>query len=87
MGKDDNNSKPSRSERSVQRKPSNNQPQPKVDCNLCFKDPKPSDDTIKAKFAKSDGAEVSKQIRGYKTGNNKANLIVLMNQMVTLGDL
>ncbi len=61
--------------------------QPKVDCILRFKDPKPSDDTIKAKFAESNGAKVSEQIRGYKTGNNKANLVALMNQMVTLGDL
>jgi hypothetical protein len=78
-GEDDNNSKPSRSGRSGQGKPSNNQPQPKVDCILCFKDPKPSGDTIKAKFAKSDGAKVSKQIRGYRTGNNEANLVALMN--------
>ncbi len=42
---------------------------------------------IEAKFAESDGAKVSEQICGYKAGNNKANLVALMNQMVTLGDL
>jgi hypothetical protein len=56
MGKDDKNSKLSRSGRLGQRKPSNNQPQPKVDCILCFKDPKPRDDAIKAKFAESNGS-------------------------------
>jgi hypothetical protein len=87
MGKDDNNSKSSRSGRLGQRKPSTNQPQLKVDCILCFKDPKPSNNTIKARFAKSNGVKVSKQIHGYKTGNNKANLVALMNIMGTLGDL
>jgi hypothetical protein len=61
--------------------------QPKVNCIIQYKDPKPSDESIKAKFTESDGAEVSKVIRGYKTSDNQANLVLLMNRMVTLGDL
>jgi hypothetical protein len=35
----------------------------------------------------SDGAEVSEQIRGWKTGDNEANLVALMNRLVSLGDM
>jgi hypothetical protein len=66
---------------------SNSQSQPKTDCILCFKDPKPNDESIKAKFTESNGAEVSKQICGWKTGDNEANLIALMNRLVSLGDM
>ena len=40
---------------------SNSQSQSKTSCILCFKDPKPYDESIKAKFSESesDGAEVS----------------------------
>jgi hypothetical protein len=61
--------------------------QPKVNCIIQFKDPKPSDESIKAKFTESDGAEVSEVIRGYKTSDNQANLVLLMNRIINLGDL
>ncbi len=61
--------------------------QPKVNCILRFKDPKPSEESIKAKFTESDGSEVSKIIRGFKTGDAEANLVALMNRIVNLGDL
>jgi hypothetical protein len=61
--------------------------QPKVNCIIQFKDPKPSDESIKAKFTESDGADVSEVICRYKTSDNQASLVLLMNRMVTLGDL
>jgi hypothetical protein len=64
LGKDNNNPKPAKSNRSGRKAFSNSQSQPKTDCILRFKDPKPNDESIKAKFTESDGAEVSKQIRG-----------------------
>jgi hypothetical protein len=57
----------------------------KVECILCFKDPKPNEETTKAKFTESGGTEVSEIIHGWKTGDYKANLVALMNKMVTLG--
>jgi hypothetical protein len=60
---------------------------PKLNCIIHFKDPKPSDKSIKAKFTKSDGAEVSEVIRRYKTSDNQANLVLLMNRIVNMGDL
>ena len=42
---------------------------------------------MKAKFTESDGAEVSEQIRRWKTGDIEANLVALMNRMVSLGDM
>ncbi len=87
MGKDNNNPKPAKSNRSGRKAFSNSQLQPKTDCILRFKDPKPNDESIKAKFTESDRAEVSKQIRGWKTGDNEANLVALMNRLVSLGDM
>ncbi len=51
-----------------------------------FKDPKPSDYQIKAKFYEADESEVIKQIHCFKTGDNQANLVNLMSQMVGLGN-
>ena len=53
---------------------------------LQFKDPKPSDDQIKAKFYKADKSEVIEQIRCFKTGDNHANLVNLMSRIVGLGN-
>ena len=61
--------------------------QAKVNCIPRFKEPKPSDHEIKAKFYEADDTEVSEQIRKFKTGDNDANLIGLMNEIVGLGDL
>ncbi len=60
--------------------------QPKTEL-LQAKDPKPNDEAIKAKLTESDGTEVSKQIRGWKTGDVEANLVALMNQTVSLGEM
>ena len=60
---------------------------PKLNCIIQFKDPKPGDESIKAKFTESDGTEVSEVIRGYKTSDNQANLVLLMNCIVNMGDL
>jgi hypothetical protein len=65
---------------------SNNQSHPKVECILHFKDTKPNEETIKAKFTESGGTEVSEIIRRWN-GDYKANLVALMNRMVTLGYL
>ena len=82
MGKDSNsNSKQSSKPRS---RPDD---QVKVNCILRFKEPKPSDHEIKAKFFEADNTEVSEQIRKFKTGDNDANLVALMNEIVGLGDL
>ncbi len=70
-----------------QRTASNNQSHSKVECILRFKDPKPNEETIKAKFTESGGTEVSEIICGWKTGDYKAILVALMNRMVTLGYL
>ncbi len=66
---------------------SNGNNQLKVNCILQFKDPKPSEESIKAKFTKSDGSEVSEIIHGFKTGDAEANLVALMNRIVNLKDL
>jgi len=88
MAKDNEKSKPSRSNRSGKKASSDNQPNgPKLNCILRAKDPKPNDETIKAKFTESDGTEVSEQIRGWKTGDVEANLVALMNRMVSLGEM
>jgi hypothetical protein len=87
MGKDNNNPKPAKSNQSGRKAFSNSQSQPKTDCILCFKDHKPNDESTNAKFTESDGAEVSEQIRGRKAGDNEANLVALMNQLVSLGDM
>ena len=63
---------------------SNNQP--KVNCVLRFKDPKPSDESIKTNH-RSHGSEVSEVICGFKTGDAEANLVALMNRIINLGDL
>ncbi len=86
MGKDNNNPKPAKSNRLGWKASSNSQSQPKINCILRFKDPKLNDESIKAKFTESNGAEVSEQIRSWKTGDNKANLVALMNRLVSLGD-
>ena len=81
MGKDNNtNSKQSSKSRS------RSDDQVKINCILRFKEPKPSDHEIKAKFFEADGTEVSEQIRKFKTGDNDA-LVALMNEIVGLGDL
>ena len=53
---------------------------------LLIKDLKPSDYLIKAKFYKADDSEVIEQIHCFKTGDNQANLVNLMSQMVGLGN-
>ena len=58
----------------------------KIHCILRFNDPKPGNEPIKAKFTEVDGTEVTVQIRGWKTGDNEANLVGLMHRMVSLGD-
>jgi hypothetical protein len=85
MGKDSNTPKSTKSNRLGRKTSSSGQSQPKTDCILCFKDPKPNDKTIKAKFTESYGAKVSKQIRSWKTGDNKANPVALMNRIVIRG--
>ena len=87
MGKDYNDSKSVKFNQSNQRTASNDQSHPKVECILHFKDPMPNEETIKAKFTESCGTEVSEIIHGWKTGDYEANLVALMNQMVTLGYL
>ena len=62
----------------------NNKLQPKI--VLLFKDPKPSDYQIKAKFYEADDSEVIEQNHCFKTGDNQANLVNLMSQMVGLGN-
>jgi hypothetical protein len=84
MAKDDN-SKPN--SKLGQKNSSNNQSQPKVDCITRFKDPKPCNKSIKAKFFESGRNKVSEQIQSCKTGDFKANLIALMNRIISLGDL
>ena len=63
------------------------QNKPQLKCILHFKDPKPNDKEIKAKFYEADDSEVSEQIMCYKTGDVHANLVILMDRMVGLGDL
>ncbi len=87
MREDNNNPKPVKLNQLGRKAFSNSQSQPKTDCILHFKDPKPNDELIKAKFTESDGAEVSEKIRGWQTGDNKANLLASMNRMVSLGDM
>ncbi len=87
MGKDNNNPKPAKSNQSGWKAFSNSQLQLRTDCILRFKDPKPNEESIKAKFTESNGAKVSEQIGGWKTGDNEANLDALMNRMVSLGDM
>ena len=87
MGKDYNDSKSAKSNQSNRRTASNNQSHLKVECILRFKDPKPNEETIKAKLTESSRTEVSEIIHGWKTGDNDANLMALMNRMVTLGSL
>ena len=87
MHNQDNDSKSAKSNQSNRKMASNNQSHPTVECILHFKDPEPNEETIKAKFTESGRTEVSEIIRGLKTGDYKANLVALMNQMVTLGYL
>lgn len=56
-------------------------------CTLRFKPPQQSETTIKAKFLDEDDTEISEIIHVYDTGDDHANLIALMNQIVGLGDL
>ena len=82
MGKDSNtNSKQSSKPRS------RSKDQVKVNCILRFKESKPSDQQIKAKFYEADDTKVSEQIRKFKTGNDDTNLVGLMNEIVGLGNL
>ena len=78
-------SKKSSSKSGGNQTPQQNKPQLK--CILHFKDPKPSDQEIKAKFFESDDTEVSEQIMCFSTGDNPANLVILMERIVGLGDL
>ncbi len=67
---------------------SDNNNQPKVNCVLRFQDPKPSNESIKAKFTESDESDVSEVICSFKTGDAEANLVALMNcWIINLGDL
>jgi hypothetical protein len=85
MAKDNEKSKPSQSNRSGKKVSSDNQSNgPKLNCIWQAKDPKPNDETIKTEFTESDGAKVSEQIPGWKTGDVEANLVALMNRMVSL---
>jgi hypothetical protein len=84
MGKNNRSKQDSKPDRKCQ---PNDRNQPKVNCILHFKDLKPSDDSIKAKFYEADETDVSEQIRKFKTGDYDANLVALMNQIVGLGDL
>ena len=80
MGKDNANSKhSSKSSRKNQLK--------ELNCILLFKDPKPSNREIKAKPYEADDTKVSEQIKKFKTDDNDTNLIGLMNNIVSLGDL
>jgi hypothetical protein len=83
----ENSQKSKSGSRSHRKKNCSDNNQPKVNCIIQLKDPKPSDESIKAKFTKSDGAEVSEVIHGYKASNNQANLMLLMNRITNLGDL
>ena len=51
-------------------------------CILQFKPPKPSQESIKAKFFEADNTEVSEQIRCYSSGDDRANLVALMSRIV-----
>jgi hypothetical protein len=55
------------------------QNKPQLKCILHFKDPKPNDSEIKAKFYEADDSEVSEQIMCFKTGDVHANLVILMD--------
>ena len=59
----------------------------KSGCTIWFETPKPSDESIKAKFFEADGIEVSEIIRSYQPGDDHANLIALMSHIIGLGDL
>jgi len=63
------------------------QNKPQLKCILHFKDPKLNDSKIKAIFYEADDSEVSEQIMCFKTGDINASLVILMDQMVGLGDL
>lgn len=78
-------SKKSNSKSGGNQTPQQNKPQLK--CVLHFKDPKPNDASIKAKFFEADNSKVSEQIMCWKTGDIHANLVILMDRMVGLGDL
>ncbi len=80
MGKDKEDSKLSKSNQNQSKA------QPKSNCILRFNKPKPGNESIKAKFTEVDGTEVSVQIRGWKTGDNEADLVGLMHRMASLGD-
>ena len=68
-------------------KKSTNDRNMQLNCVLHFKDPKPSDESIKAKFTESDDTKVSAQIKGFKTGDPDANLIPLMSPITGLDNL
>lgn len=52
-----------------------------------FKPPKPSQDTVKAKFNEYEDTKVSENIQSYQAGNDYGNLVALMSCMVRLGDM
>lgn len=85
MTRNEQQSKKSTSKRGGDQTPQQNKVQ--LICILHFKDPKPNDREIKAKFFEADDAEVSEQIMCYSTGDIQANLVILMERIVGLGDL
>jgi hypothetical protein len=68
-------------------KSNNRKAQNKSGCVIKFKLPKPSEDTIKAKFLKDDGTEVSENLCAFSSGKDYANLVALMSCIVELGDM
>lgn len=54
---------------------------------LHFKLPKQGETTIKAKFKDDNNVETTEITQAYSTSNNYANLVALMSQIVSLGDL
>ena len=59
----------------------------KSGCIIRLKPPKPTEDTVKAKFLEDDGTEVSESIRTFRSGEDYGNLVALMSRIVGLGDM
>jgi hypothetical protein len=59
----------------------------KSGCIIKLKPPKLTEDTVKAKFLKDDGTEVSKNIRTFQSGEDYGNLVALMSCIVGLGNM
>ncbi len=59
----------------------------KSGCIIKLKPPKPTEDTVKAKFLEDDGTEVSESIQTFQSGEDYDNLVTLMSRIVGLGDM